>query len=98
MRLMPFAVAAALVVTACGPHPTEVSSDGEAVRKRAEDAQTARRRTGAEIQQRTLNRVVRTVYLCNNGERLSVDRATDSDLEGGLDCRSRRRPLHHRFR
>ena len=73
MRLMPFAVAAALVVTACGPHPTEVSSDGEAVRKRAEDAQTARRRTGAEIQQRTLNRVVRTVYLCNNGERLSVD-------------------------
>jgi len=73
MRLMPFAVAAALVVTACGPKPTEVSTDGEAVRKRAEDAQTARRRTGAEVQERALNRVIRTVYLCNNGERLSVD-------------------------
>jgi membrane-bound inhibitor of C-type lysozyme len=73
MRLMPFAVAAALALTACGPKPTEVSSDGEAVRQRAQDAQTARRRTGAEAQQRVLNRVIRTVYLCNNGERLSVD-------------------------
>lgn len=73
MRLMPFAVAATLAVTACGPKPTEVSSDGDAVRERAETAQTARRRTGAEVQQRALNRVIRTVYLCNNGERLSVD-------------------------
>lgn len=73
MRLMPFAVVAAFVLTACGSEPTPVSSDGEAVRQRAQEAQTARRRTGAEIQQRTLNRVVRTVYLCNNGERLSVD-------------------------
>ena len=40
---------------------------------RAEKAQTARRRTGAEIQERALNRVIRTSYLCNNGERLTVD-------------------------
>lgn len=73
MRLMSVAVAVALALTACGQTPTEAPTDGEAVRKRAEDAQTARRRTGAEVQQRALNRVIRTVYLCNNGERLSVD-------------------------
>lgn len=73
MRLMPLAVAAALALTACGQKPTEAPTDGESVRNRAQEAQTARRRTGAEIQQRTLNRVIRTVYLCNNGERLSVD-------------------------
>ena len=74
MRLTPVAVAAALVLTACGgPDPAEGPTDGEAVRERAEKAQTARRRTGAEIQQRALNRVIRTSYLCNNGERLTVD-------------------------
>lgn len=61
------------VVAACGPEPRAAPSDGEAVRQRAIDAQTARKRTGAEVQDRALNRVVRTVYLCNNGERLSVD-------------------------
>ena len=73
MRLISLAVAAALALTACGQKPTEAPTDGEAVRQRAQKAQTARRRTGAEVQQRTLNRVIRTVYLCNNGERLSVD-------------------------
>ena len=74
MRLTPAAVAAALLLTACdGPDPADGPSDGEAVRERAETAQTARRRTGAEVQQRALNRVIRTVYLCDNGERLSVD-------------------------
>lgn len=74
MRLM-FAVAAgALALTACGgPDPADGPTDGEAVRERAETAQTARRRTGAEIQERALNRVIRTSYLCNNGERLTVD-------------------------
>ena len=43
------------------------------MRERAQEAQTARRRTGAETQERALNRVIRTVYLCNNSERLSVD-------------------------
>ena len=74
MRLTPAAVAAALLLTACdGPDPADGPSDGEAVRERAETAQTAKRRTGAEVQQRALNRVIRTVYLCDNGERLSVD-------------------------
>ena len=73
MRLTSVAVAAALLLTACSPDPTEAPTDGEAVRERAVAAQTARRRTGAEVQDRALNRVIRTQYLCNNGERLTVD-------------------------
>ncbi|NJC42180.1 putative small lipoprotein YifL [Brevundimonas alba] len=73
MRLMLLAVAAAFALNACGQKPAEAPTDGESVRQRAQEAQTARRRTGAELQERALNRVIRTVYLCNNGERLSVD-------------------------
>lgn len=62
-----------LALAACGPDPAKAPTDGESVRERAETAQTARRRTGAEVQERALHRVVRTIYLCNNGERLSVD-------------------------
>jgi hypothetical protein len=50
------------------------------VRQRAIDAQTARRRTGAEVQDRALNRVIRTVYLCDDGERLSVDFDNPRDM------------------
>lgn len=64
---------AATLLTACNPEPQAAPTDGEAVRQRAVEAQTARRRTGAELQDRALNRVIRTVYLCDNGERLSVD-------------------------
>ena len=60
-------------LAACGPQPHVAPTDGESVKQRAIDAQTARRRTGAEIQDRALNRVIRAVYICNNGERLSVD-------------------------
>jgi membrane-bound inhibitor of C-type lysozyme len=69
-------VASALLVSAlaaCGPEPAKAPTDGDSVRQRAEEAQTAQRRTGAETQDRALNRVIRTVYLCNNSERLSVD-------------------------
>ncbi|QQQ18969.1 MliC family protein [Brevundimonas vitis] len=66
-------VTALVGLSACGPGESEVSSDGEAVRQRAVEAQTAKRRTGAEVQDRALNRIIRTVYLCENGERLSVD-------------------------
>ena len=62
-----------LAVAACGQKPAEAPTDGDSVRERAQEAQTARRRTGAEAQDRALNRVIRTVYLCNNSERLSVD-------------------------
>jgi len=73
-HLFSFVAAASLIVlAACGSQPAKAPTDSEAVRQRAVDAQTARRRTGAELQDRALNRVIRTVYLCDNGERLSVD-------------------------
>lgn len=62
-----------LATAACGQKPQDAPTDGDLVRERAQEAQTARRRTGAEAQDRALNRVIRTVYLCNNSERLSVD-------------------------
>ena len=62
-----------LATAACGQEPRDAPTDGDSVRERAQEAQTARRRTGAEAQDRALNRVIRTVYLCNNSERLSVD-------------------------
>ncbi|HEY0103619.1 MAG TPA: MliC family protein [Brevundimonas sp.] len=62
-----------LALAACGQKPADAPSDGDAVRERAQEAQTARKRTGAELQDRALNRIIRTVYLCNNSERLSVD-------------------------
>lgn len=67
------ALVAALALSACGSEPQAASSDGDAVRQRAIEGQTARHRTGAELQDGALNRVIRTVYLCDNGERLSVD-------------------------
>ncbi len=67
------AIALLTVLTACGQQPRAAPTDGDAVRERAVQAQTARRRTGAEIQDRALNRVIRTVYLCNNSEHLTVD-------------------------
>jgi len=67
------AVLTCLATAACGQKPADAPTDGDSVRERAQEAQTARRRTGAEAQDRALNRVIRTVYLCNNSERLSVD-------------------------
>jgi len=60
-------------LAACGQEPSAAPTSGDEVKARAIEAQTARRRTGAEMQDRALNRVVRAVYLCNNSERLSVD-------------------------
>ena len=71
--LWPTIVSVLVLLSACGQEPREAPTDGDAVRERAVEAQTARRRTGAELQDRALNRVVHTVYLCDNGERLSVD-------------------------
>lgn len=74
MRLTTSAVliAATLALAGC-QEPTPVTDDAAAVEERAQEAQTARRRTGAEIQERTLHRTVRAVYLCEDGDRLSVD-------------------------
>ena len=71
--LWPTIVFVLVLLSACGQEPREAPTDGDAVRERAVEAQTARRRTGAELQDRALNRVVHAVYLCNNSERLSVD-------------------------
>lgn len=68
-----FAMAVLMFASACGQEPRQAPTSGEAVEQRAITAQTAKRRTGAELQDRALNRVIRAVYLCNNGERLSVD-------------------------
>lgn len=73
MRLTIASALIVLTLTACGQKPADAPTDGDSVRQRAQEAQTARRRTGAETQDRALNRVIRTVYLCNNSERLSVD-------------------------
>lgn len=73
MKFLAVAVVACLFLTACGQKPKDAPTDGDSVRVRAQEAQTARRRTGAEAQDRAMNRVIRTVYLCNNSERLSVD-------------------------
>ena len=72
LRAAPVLVLTALL-SGCGKEPRQAPTDGDEVRARAIEAQTARRRTGAEVQDRALNRVVRAVYLCNNSERLSVD-------------------------
>jgi membrane-bound inhibitor of C-type lysozyme len=74
VRALPLVTFAALgLLGACGADPGKAPTDSEAVKERAIDAQTTRRRTGAEYQERAMTRVVRAVYLCENGERLSVD-------------------------
>jgi hypothetical protein len=68
-----FAMACALTALgACGQEP-DGPTDAEAVQARAVEARTTRQRTGAEVQDRALNRVIRAVYVCVNGERLTVD-------------------------
>lgn len=73
LRMIPTLATALAVLAACGPEPRQAPTDGEAVKQRAVNAQTARHRTGAEVQDRALNRVIRAVYLCEDGDRLSVD-------------------------
>ncbi|WP_396592876.1 MliC family protein [Brevundimonas sp. R86498] len=72
-NLTPALVLLSVLASACGQQPEPPSTDGDAVRERAIVTQTAQHRTGAELQDSALNRVIRTVYLCQNGDRLSVD-------------------------
>jgi hypothetical protein len=84
MTPRPALVAAALVSTAvlggCSEPAKSAPTDSEAVKERAIQAQTTRRRTGAEVQERAMTRVIRAVYLCENGERLSVDFDNPRDM------------------
>lgn len=73
IRIVLSLAATLAALAACGPEPRQAPTDGEAVKQRAVDAQTARHRTGAEVQDRALNRVIRAVYLCEDSDRLSVD-------------------------
>lgn len=58
---------------ACSNRPTdEMPQTGAEARERAVAAEIARPRTGAEVQDRISNRLVRAEYACLNGERLSV--------------------------
>ena len=59
-------------LSAC-EEPTPATSDGDAVQQRAVEAQTARRRTGAEIQEKMLHQQVQASYVCVGGDRLTVD-------------------------
>ncbi len=71
-KLVLFALIA-LPLAACGGGETDdMPQTGAEARERAVDARVARRRTGAEIQDRITNRIVRAEYACLNGERLSV--------------------------
>lgn len=83
---------------ACGDRePDEMPQTGAEARERAVEADVARRRTGAEIQDRISNRLVRAEYACLNGERLSVvfdnprEMATVRMLDGtAIDLRQER--------
>ena len=73
LSLAPAALLLALGLAGCGPDAGAAPTSADAVQERAETHQASRRPTGAEIQDRALTRIVRAVYLCDNGERLSVD-------------------------
>lgn len=79
--IRPLLISAGLLaaLSACG-EPTPVTSDGDAVRDRAVANQTARRRTGAEIQERMLQRQVQASYICVGGDRLTVDFDNPRDM------------------
>lgn len=79
LRFAVLAVAGLTALSACGDR-SKAPTDSDAVRQRAVEAQTARRRTGAEVQDRALNRVIRTVYICEDSERLSVDFDNPRDM------------------
>jgi len=72
--IRPLLISAGLMATlsACDSS-TPATSDGQAVQQRAVEAQTARRRTGAEIQEGMLHRQVQASYVCVGGDRLTVD-------------------------
>lgn len=61
------------VLSACSAEPGTSPGEGGPARHGAVATQTAPGETGAELQDRAMNRVIRTVYLCQNGERLTVD-------------------------
>ena len=84
-------LAALTVMTACGPDPSRAPTTGDEVKERAIEAQTARKRTGAEVQDRILNNVIHAGYLCDNGERQLL-RAIEKLTRQSLPFTDRRSP------
>lgn len=71
--LLVLGLALLLSLAACGREEADdMPQTGAEARERAVEARVARKRTGAEIQERITNRIVRAEYACLNGERLSV--------------------------
>ncbi|QLQ13505.1 MAG: MliC family protein [Brevundimonas sp.] len=62
-----------LPLVGCGQTVPPPGSDGDAVEQRAIEARTARRRTGAQVQERALTRTIQAVYICENAQQLTVD-------------------------
>lgn len=73
MRSTALALLATLILplAACGGED-EMPETGAEARQRMVDASVVRQRTGAELQDAIVNRIVRAEYACLNGERLSV--------------------------
>ena len=74
--MKPLLLSLAVIATglsACGPSETPPSNDGDAVQARAHDAMTDEHHTGAELQEMAMNSTLRTTYVCQNAERLTVD-------------------------
>lgn len=74
MRTATLLIAAmmALPLVACGDDDEDMPETGAEARGRLVDARVVRERTGAEIQDRVTNSIVRAEYACLNGERLSI--------------------------
>lgn len=74
MRTATLLIAAlmAFPLVACGDKEEDMPDTGAEARQRLVDARVVRERTGAEVQDRITNRIVRAEYACLNGERLSV--------------------------
>lgn len=96
--LIVLGLALLLSLAACGREEVdEMPRTGAEARARAVEARVASKRTGAEIQDRITNRIVRAEYACLNGERLSVvfdnprEMATVRMLDGtAIDLRQER--------
>lgn len=74
--MKPLPISFAILATglsACGPSTTPPSNDGDAVQARAQEALKDDRQTGAELQEMALTSTLRTTYVCQNAERLTVD-------------------------
>ena len=87
--------AASLLLAACG-RGERASNDSDAVRQRAVEVQPLGGMTGAEQQERALNSVIRAIYVCADGESLTVDFDNRRDMATVRDTRGLAVDLHRR--